>query len=74
VIARSEEEKIIFAQMDAERIQSAIVKYNGNPPPRLIDEKELPEVYQMDLTKMKKDETDDLLSVKPRERKSVRPC
>ncbi|KAJ3124934.1 hypothetical protein HK100_011058 [Physocladia obscura] len=70
VLARSPEEIETFAQIDREREARELEIYNGHPPPRLISEKELPPCYQIDFTKLKAAEADDLLSIKPRDRKA----
>jgi hypothetical protein len=57
--------------MDRERIANSLKEHNGNPPSRLISEHELPAIYQIDLSKMKREDTDDLLNIAPRERKQV---
>ncbi|KAI9337539.1 SNF2 family N-terminal domain-containing protein [Obelidium mucronatum] len=71
MLARNPEEVEIFGQMDREREERAYVQHNGNPLPRLIAENELPACYQMDFSKLKPAEADDLLSIKPRDRKDV---
>ncbi|KAJ3072446.1 hypothetical protein HDU98_003571 [Podochytrium sp. JEL0797] len=71
MLARSPEEVEIFTEMDKERVASEMIRYNGNPPPRLISEKELPECYAIDFSKLKPAEADDLLSIAPRERRDV---
>ena len=57
--------------MDEERIAEEKRMYRGKPPPRLMAEHELPEIYQIDLSNLKPEDKDDLLSTRPRERKSV---
>ncbi|KAJ3265203.1 hypothetical protein HDU77_006058 [Chytriomyces hyalinus] len=71
MLARSPEEVEIFNQMDREREERENIRYNGNPPARLIEEHELPKDYRIDFTKLKREEADDLLSIRPRDRKTV---
>ncbi|ORY39156.1 hypothetical protein BCR33DRAFT_788574 [Rhizoclosmatium globosum] len=71
MLARSPEEVELFGRMDREREEREMILYNGNPPPRLITEAELPECYAIDFSTLKREDHDDLLSIKPRERKEV---
>lgn len=48
ILARNDDEKIIFKQMDQDRIREAEAAGNGDLP-RLISEEELPEVYKSDI-------------------------
>ncbi|KAI8614148.1 SNF2 family N-terminal domain-containing protein [Chytriomyces sp. MP71] len=72
VLARSPEEVEIFNQMDREREDRERALHRGNPPPRLIQEQELPDCYKVDFYSLKPEEADDLLSIRPRDRKQVR--
>ncbi|KAK0526835.1 ATP-dependent DNA helicase Snf21 [Tilletia horrida] len=54
ILARKEEEKELFGRMDKEREAKEIADWKaagkkGKPPPRLIQENELPTVYQGDI-------------------------
>ncbi|KAI9337591.1 SNF2 family N-terminal domain-containing protein [Zopfochytrium polystomum] len=71
VISRNPDELELFTRMDREREEAEIIRYGGVPPPRLMTDKELPDVYKLDIARMKPEEADELLSAKPRERKQV---
>ena len=65
IIARSEEEAVIFRELDIKRERDALERWKaagnrGKPPPPLIQLEELPDCYQTDEPFGPKDEFEEL--------------
>jgi ATP-dependent helicase STH1/SNF2 len=64
ILARSEEEKVLFAQIDAERKKTQDIHYKT----RLIEEAELPSVFTEDISKHFEKDTTELARMRDKKR------
>ena len=65
IIARSDEESVIFREIDLQRDRDAVDKWKaagnrGKPPPSLIQIEELPECYRVDEPFQSKEDLEEL--------------